>query len=753
MPLLRLCLLLFLSFSALAQERPLGKLADGTEVVFTSPTKGGLLLRRQGKVVWQQPRPLIVMERSREGAANDTARTSSNSYANLRINGNTATATGVVQSRINPSVRYAVTDTYQLEGDQLRLNRVLTVSGNGKADEGFVSAFWLETPTPVSRADSRLFLPGNVYGTTENLQNAAIGGQDTYTKGGGLVQVREDRLPAPLADLGLPDGSFLTLLNAQPNGQTTNADSEDFRSPQQTTGTQKPQPQSSPAVLIDDRFRFGALRVRHGQRTTELGYVFPGSEGEVTYRGIVYPLAGERYWRWRLHPLKAGLSQTYQLTFRVGSSGGLAPAHRTDTWRWAWQSLQPKVVRHDITQLRGLLSDFLVKRVAQAPDGRWGFPYLVDGFDNYKYIMSDAVMGFCGKNIETSYYLIEEAERTGKPQYREVAEKVINSFTPIKMNPPAAEGFDLLTGKPMVTMFYEGNEIYLRPLTDDFKMMANLLLAERKRGREHADWLAWAKSFADWLLTQQRPDGGLPRKWEPGTGRVVMDAPQSSYNALPFLVKMSQLTNDPKYLDAAKRIGEFSWQSGHERGLFVGGTIDNPNVIDKEAGTLSTEGYLALYESTQDKRWLDRARASADFAETWMYLWNVPIPADADPKRLGVKPGVPSTGFQLISTGHSLADAYMTFDVDEYAKLYRYTGDPHYRAVAQLLLHNTKSLIALPDHRYDLPDLGYQQEHFGFGPARGQGMHRWWLPWVTTSHLNGIVGLEQFDKALFDELK
>ena len=139
---------------------------------------------------------------------------------------------------------------------------------------------------------------------------------------------------------------------------------------------------------------------------------------------------------------------------------------------------------------------------------------------------------------------------------------------------------------------------------------------------------------------------------------------------------------------------------------FTGGTIDNPDVLDKEADTLSLEAYLALYETTKESKWLDRAKAAADFAETWIYAWNVPMPADADDKTLHWKKGVPTVGLQLISTGHSLADAYMAFDADEYAKLFRYTGDRHYLDVAKLLLHNTLAMTALPGRTYDLRGSG-----------------------------------------------
>ena len=128
------------------------------------------------------------------------------------------------------------------------------------------------------------------------------------------------------------------------------------------------------------------------------------------------------------------------------------------------------------------------------------------------------------------------------------------------------------------------------------------------------------------------------------------------------------------------------------------------------------------------------------------------MPADADNAQLHWKRGVPTAGLQLIATGHSLVDAYMAFDVDEYARLYRYTRDPHYLDVARLLLHNTKGMLALPGRNYDLRGPGWQQEHWSLAPRRGMGLHRLWLPWVATSQLNGIFGLMEFDGALYKDL-
>jgi hypothetical protein len=97
----------------------------------------------------------------------------------------------------------------------------------------------------------------------------------------------------------------------------------------------------------------------------------------------------------------------------------------------------------------------------------------------------------------------------------------------------------------------------------------------------------------------------------------------------------------------------------------------------------------------------------------------------------------------------------MDWSTSSYAKLYLLTKDAHYLDVARLLLHDTKSMVAMPGHLYGMKGIGWQQEHWGMGPnryGRGVGSHRFWLPWVTSNHLYSITGLEELDPALFKKL-
>ena len=62
-----------------------------------------------------------------------------------------------------------------------------------------------------------------------------------------------------------------------------------------------------------------------------------------------------------------------------------------------------------------------------------------------------------------------------------------------------------------------------------------------------------------------------------------------------------------------------------------------------------------------------------------------------------------------------------------------------------------EAMTALSGRTYDLPRPGWQQ-HWSLAPWRGHGFHRGWLPWVITSHLNGVIERKEFDKGLVETL-
>lgn len=678
----------------------------------------GISLKRNNTVEYEQRAPVHI-----EIYNNGFIEHIQEPYSSVTI-GDTA-AIGFATVEWN-ECSFQVKDVWSLKDNELLLDRKIGLEGSEEG--GFMSSISLYGMENFSRDKADFFVPGMIYGDPSKLNSKAIGGIETEVQ----IRIREDRLPAPLFASMFKDGSTVCVFDPQPEGNTTQEDSEDFKA----------------ATLIDNRFKFGSLGVSWENRSTfQIGFWYPGSEGEITYAGNTYPGGQMKKWRRRYHEMNDGFEQKYKVIFRFTYHEDNFPEFYSQTWRWAWNKLDPQIHKHEIEEIKIILLDMLEER-AVTKDGHTGFPQSIMGakYEPYRY-EDKATLGFVGKNLEASYFLLydaQERENAAKGRkHRELANDIINTFIKLPVSPPVAEGFDLDDGSPRYFGEGEGfSTVFLRSYGDDVKSLLKAIKFERAHGREHQNWLAWAKEFGDWLLTQQNENGGFPRAWDGKTGEVVDPSTKTSYNPIPMYLLLAELTGEEKYKEAAVKAGEFIWQDGQNIGLFVGATIDNPDVVDKEAGTLSTEAYLALYKATGDEKWINRASAAADFAETWIYLWEVPVPENNQDPTIGLKEGMTTIGNQLISTGHSLTDNYMAFDVDEYVKLYRLTDDPHYLEVAKILLHNTKSWIPTPEHPYDMKGYGWQQEHWSLAPHRGHGMHRRWLPWVITSHLNGIFGLQ-----------
>ena len=728
-----------------AQRIELGRLASGATVSF-SPNRSGEwgMEIAGGETPRLAQQNLVQMEVFR---LETDIRQMEAGYKSVQKVSNSITARAEIP--YGATVKFQVEDQWTLSAAILSVHRKVRVAGS--APGGFYSALMLGTGPEPKLADLDLFAPAALY---------KAAGED-FTESGAntnraqIYAFREDSLAAPMFALAFANGSSIAVLNPSPRGDTTNED----------IGTRVT------TVLLDDRFRFGAFGARPAANGgVEFGYWYPGNMAPPSRAPQAAPAAGRGGGEAlrRYHRIHDGFVQEYQLSFRFGTNERL-PALTKNAWRWAWQILNPPVTRLDVELVRRTLLDHLADRVTTI-DGRTGIPWIFQTTTGQPWNRPDdmrVAMGFVGKNIEAADQLLREAERdhgARGERMRKLGLAIIDSFIRlVPMSPPAGEGFDLLTGQPTVSFpasswrgnLQAGNRLFIRAPSEDMVVLMRAYRREKGLGREHPEWLAWCRQFADWLLPQQRPDGSFPRAWRPGTTEVVEPSGSSSYNPVPLLVMLSQDTGPAgsKYMDAAAKAAEYVWTTYGPKGVFAGGTMDNPNVIDKEAGMLSLEAFLALFEATKDRTWLSRAEVAANYAETYMWIWNVPMAADAIDGELHWKKGVPTYGLQGIAArGGGGVDEYMDWSTPAFAKLYKYTNDAHYLDVARILLNDTKAMLALPGRTYDLAGPGWQQEHWSLGNRRGFGGHRGWLPWVSTNHLWSITGLEEFDPALFKQL-
>lgn len=729
--LLGLCLIVSAVSAARADQVDLGRLSGGAAVTFVRTGEGqwGIAIADGVTPRIQQPKPVSFEVYRTE----DDIRRLAAGYKTV-----VKSAAGIearTEVAYGENVVFRIDDHWSLDGAVVSVSRKVDVEGN--APGGFYSAIVFTVDPSVMWSDVNFMAPGALYGDPTYNGERAVGG--TRNNEARQFQMREDVLSAPLFALSFKNGSSVAVLDPAPSGDTTAAETK-----------------LSQAVMTDARFQFGALGAWQDEGgPIEFGFWFPGTVSSYTGRGT----SAQKRWIRRYHPITPGTVHRYQVRFRFGQNESFPDVTR-NAWRWAWDTLNPPTTYIDVEQMRTVLLDHLAAQAATI-EGRTAIPFVLNTMtDELQWNWTMVAMGFVGKNIECADQLLREGDRDkterGRKMRRTGLAIISSLIEALEKIPLEGTGYDLATGKPWTGERQEWLAPWLRNATEGMRVLMRAYRRERALGREHPEWFTWVKSYADWLIGQQRQDGSFPRRWKPASSEVEESSGTASYCPVPLLVMMSEETGEPTYQDAAVRAAEYVWTHWGSKGLFIGGTIDNPNLTDKEAGMLSLEAFLSLYDATKESKWLQRAQVAADFTESWIWIWNVPMPLDAEDSELHWKKGVPALGFQGIATAHAgSVDEYLDWSVPTYAKLFKLTKDEHYLDVARVLLHDTKSMVALPGRQYDMKGIGWQQEGWRMGPGgsgRGVGGHRFWLPWISANHLYGITGLEEYDPELFNRL-
>ncbi|MFE4950144.1 hypothetical protein ACFQ9V_08535 [Leifsonia sp. NPDC056665] len=643
---------------------------------------------------------------------------------------------GTAELDAGPGCRIRVRDTWTAGSRGVRVARELSVVGD--RDGAFQSAVAL--PLACSLKAAAPFLPGVIYGNAAPVPALALGSPTLRAGGLRTLMVREDRAAAPVFALREDDGRWVAVAHLDPTGGTIAADGADVQGDR----------------LVDARLRFGSLGASSAgdDDGVELGFWYPGTEGEYTYESGGLPLRQLHRPRERYHPLTDGLVQTYTVEFRAGHAATVFELH-SELTQWMWDELRPRIEPVAVEDYLAATVDVLASQVQQR-SGVAGVALESDPTIGRPLPGSSAaVMGFVGANTDAGAALLQAAARgigADPARYRSLGTAILDAFAALPANPAGGEGFDLDTGSVTTYRTLDGRPaVFLRAIAEGWSAALRGYRIEAARGDEHLAWPAWAQAGAEWLLTQQRPDGHFPRAWGLDGG-VLQDSTTSSALAVRFLLEVAAAFDDARFFSAALAAAEASWRDAGSSGTSAGATLDNPDVVDKEASTMALEAYLATHLATGSPDWLERAREAAIVAETWIHLWDIPMAVDGDDASTHWKRGRPTTGMQLITSGVTMSDGFLQVNAAAFALLGDLTGERHWIDVARLVHHGSKAMLAVPGRTFDLAGPGWQQEHWGFSTNRGRGLNRSWLPWTAVATIDGVFRLLDLPGALGAEV-
>ncbi len=689
----------FVAVAVASRATPGGQLASGTALLSVEPN-GPLTVTLDGRPAVTVADPLTTVIVDRTGAI----RTAVARYATVGLDGDRLVCLGTAAG-VTIRDAYAAGPT----AGTFTVGRSATAAEVAPTDAGYRTEVSLPLTAPAALPDVEPFVPGMWYADDRHVPPAGMlrdfpGRRDWL--------FREDRLPLPVVAVRRKSsGLTVALSHLDPDGGTFAGEDVD-------------------ATVTDARLHFASLGLRREGDHLAVALGYPGVEGDQTrLPGRRHP--GVRRAE-RFHPLVVGATQTYRWQLRVSSAANFDVA-LGDPWRSAYAAARPPVVAADPAATAAASVDVLAHYF-----GRWhdvpGFPFAVAMPGGHVRDVS-LQMGFVGEQLPCAAHLIAEGFDHGRPDRIQMGSAVADFWAAHTLSP---------AGVPRVWYdvdpqpHWRAYPTYTRIATDGMEGLLQAWRVMRTHGRDRPAWLACCRTYGDWLVAHQNADGSFYRSYH-WDGTPDVRSPSATTHPVRFLVDLTFATGDGRYRAAAVRAGTFAVGDIGATANYYGGTADNADVTDKEAGWIAFDSFLSLYDATADRRWLAAAERAAAFTETWAYCWSVPIPAGQTD--VALPPVKTTAGLSLIATGHSGCDLFLAFAPAAYLRLSVATGDAHWADVARLLQHDTAQFVDVGGSLgYAVP--GLVTEAATLADARGRGVNVW-LPWCTAAYLDSFGQLRQ----------
>lgn len=451
-----------------------------------------------------------------------------------------------------------------------------------------------------------------------------------------------------------------------------------------------------------------------------IDYVYPGCDGQMPgrnyYGGLDYNQKVKTFQRIN-HPVEVGFEQNYSVSVNFGQYDDYQQMMRS-TWRLTYKRLRDGLFEVDNEQFYHNCMKILNKYTKEYGDS-YGLPFACQ-LPNMDISSLSFQFGFVGQQPGIGYQLLRYGQKENDSEALSKGINLIDFWVRTSMT---ESGLPNMCYNPN-TQGFEPYPHYVRMLADGIEAILDAYLYMLSIKDERKLWLEFCKKTADWLVAHQNKDGSFYRAYNTDSS-IRMESKSNTPSVIRFLIQIYLVTGDERYKSSAIKAGEWSYENAYMNLEYRGGTCDNTDIQDKEAGIYALFGFLALFDLTGEEKWLKGAIGAADYTETWTYAWKFPV-CSPIPKHPFNKYSI--SGQSIITIGGA-ADVYMAACSYTYYRLYVITGDKHYLDFAEFIHKNTRQSCDIDGSiGYIMPGLGHESGDFTSQILKSQ-YH--WLPWCT----------------------